>query len=199
MQAPEMVRVPLEELVLQIHLLGLGPAGQFLEKVLEPPPKASVEGALTHLQALGALTSDQQLTPLGLSAQPHHVCVNVFNKKHVAHVPGYINYILLYHAHTHQHTACQSVDQCSLKWLLNMSDSKSLSTIMIFSSTKLETLSTHENANFSVQPDNIVFTYASEWCTIACLTIRVCCRRCMHESRCGFSSLLEHLADSSSM
>ncbi len=68
MQAPEMVRVPLEELVLQIHLLGLGPAGQFLEKVLEPPPKASVEGALTHLQALGALTPDQQLTPLGQSA-----------------------------------------------------------------------------------------------------------------------------------
>ena len=64
-QAPEMVRVPLEELVLQIHLLGLGPAGTFLEKVLEPPPKASVEGALAHLQALGALTPDQQLTPLG--------------------------------------------------------------------------------------------------------------------------------------
>ncbi|KAL3158036.1 hypothetical protein ABBQ32_011644 [Trebouxia sp. C0010 RCD-2024] len=64
-QVPEMVRVPLEELVLQIHLLGLGPAGQFLEKVLEPPPKASVEGALAHLQALGALTLDQQLTPLG--------------------------------------------------------------------------------------------------------------------------------------
>jgi HrpA-like RNA helicase len=68
MQAPEMVRVPLEELVLQIHLLGLGPAGHFLEKVLEPPPKASVEGALIHLQALGALTPDQQLTPLGQSA-----------------------------------------------------------------------------------------------------------------------------------
>lgn len=65
-----MVRVPLEELVLQIHLLGLGPAGQFLEKVLEPPPKASVEGALTHLQALGALTPDQHLTPLGLSSRP---------------------------------------------------------------------------------------------------------------------------------
>ena len=60
-----MVRVPLEELVLQIHLLGLGPAGQFLERVLEPPPKASVEGALAQLQALGALTAQQQLTPLG--------------------------------------------------------------------------------------------------------------------------------------
>ena len=67
-QAPEMVRVPLEELVLQIYLLGLGPAGQFLEKVLEPPPKASVEGALAHLQALGALTPQHQLTPLGLLA-----------------------------------------------------------------------------------------------------------------------------------
>lgn len=64
-QAPEMVRVPLEELVLQILLLGLGPAGQFLDKVLEPPPKASVEGALARLQALGALTAEQQLTPLG--------------------------------------------------------------------------------------------------------------------------------------
>ena len=64
-QAPEMVRVPLEELVLQIHLLGLGPAGQFLERVLEPPPKASVEGALMQLQSLGALTAQQQLTPLG--------------------------------------------------------------------------------------------------------------------------------------
>ena len=51
--------------MLQIHLLGLGPAGQFLERVLEPPPKASVEGALAQLQALGALTAQQQLTPLG--------------------------------------------------------------------------------------------------------------------------------------
>ena len=66
LQAPEMVRVPLEELVLQIHLLGLGPAGQFLDRVLEPPPQASVEGALNQLQALGALTNHQQLTPLGM-------------------------------------------------------------------------------------------------------------------------------------
>ena len=77
LQAPEMVRVPLEELVLQIHLLGLSPAGLFLEKVLEPPPKASVEGALAHLQALGALTPDQHLTPLGLPAHPYHVCLHV--------------------------------------------------------------------------------------------------------------------------
>lgn len=82
-----MVRVPLEELVLQIHLLGLGPAGQFLEKVLEPPPKASVEGALAHLQALGALTLDQQLTPLGLNSQFHiNVCVHMCVQ--LAHAPA---------------------------------------------------------------------------------------------------------------
>jgi len=37
-QAPEMVRVPLEELVLQIHALGVGPAAAFLAGCVEPPP-----------------------------------------------------------------------------------------------------------------------------------------------------------------
>ncbi len=64
-QAPEMVRVPLEELVLQIHLLRLGPAGGFLARVLEPPPAKSVAGALAALAAIGALTPDERLTPLG--------------------------------------------------------------------------------------------------------------------------------------
>ena len=60
-----MVRVPLEELVLQIHLLKLGKANDFLQQVLEPPPAKSVEGALTQLQSVGALTKGEQLTPLG--------------------------------------------------------------------------------------------------------------------------------------
>ncbi|CAL8464644.1 g4179 [Coccomyxa elongata] len=64
-QAPEMARVPLEELVLQIHLLGLGPAADFLSKVLEPPPPRSVTGAVEQLQTIGALTPSEQLTPLG--------------------------------------------------------------------------------------------------------------------------------------
>ncbi len=38
LQAPEMVRVPLEELVLQIHLLALGKAGSFLARVLQVRP-----------------------------------------------------------------------------------------------------------------------------------------------------------------
>ena len=54
-QAPEMVRVPLEELVLQIHLLGLGPAAPFLSRVLEPPPARAVEAALESLRSVGAL------------------------------------------------------------------------------------------------------------------------------------------------
>ena len=80
-QAPEMVRVPLEELVLQIHLLGLGPAAPFLARVLEPPPARAVEAALESLRSVGALEAlsrkrddddddedeeeDERLTPLG--------------------------------------------------------------------------------------------------------------------------------------
>lgn len=65
MQAPEMVRVPLEELVLQIHLLGMGPAAGFLEKVIQPPPARSIQAAVAHLQALKALSQDERLTSLG--------------------------------------------------------------------------------------------------------------------------------------
>ena len=60
-----MVRVPLEELVLQIHLLKLGKSHDFLQRVLEPPPPKSVEGALSQLQSVGALSKEEQLTPLG--------------------------------------------------------------------------------------------------------------------------------------
>ena len=60
-----MARVPLEELVLQIHLLGLGPAAAFLARVIEPPPAKSITGAVSQLQAIGALTPDEAFTPLG--------------------------------------------------------------------------------------------------------------------------------------
>ena len=69
-QAPEMLRVPLEELVLQIHLLRLGRAGAFLATVLEPPPERSVAAAVEQLQAIGALTPAEKLTPLGESKPP---------------------------------------------------------------------------------------------------------------------------------
>lgn len=63
-----MVRVPLEELVLQIHLLCLGRAGPFLARVLQPPPERAVLAAVAGLQQVGALTPDEALTPLG-----HHL------------------------------------------------------------------------------------------------------------------------------
>ena len=62
-----MARVPLEELVLQIHLLGLGPAAEFLARVIEPPPAKSITGAVSQLQAIGALTPEEAFTPLGAS------------------------------------------------------------------------------------------------------------------------------------
>lgn len=65
LQVPEMARVPLEELVLQIHLLGLGPAAEFLARVIEPPPAKSIMGAVSQLQAIGALTPEEAFTPLG--------------------------------------------------------------------------------------------------------------------------------------
>ena len=58
---------PLEELVLQIHLLGLGPAAEFLARVIEPPPAKSITGAVSQLQAIGALTPEEAFTPLGAS------------------------------------------------------------------------------------------------------------------------------------
>ena len=60
-----MVRVPLEELVLQIHLLGLGPAEAFVAGVLEPPPPKAVAAAVAALQVVGALDCAEHLTPLG--------------------------------------------------------------------------------------------------------------------------------------
>ena len=49
-QVPEIKRVPLEELVLQIHLLELGKSGAFLEEVLEPPPDKAIAAAVSSLQ-----------------------------------------------------------------------------------------------------------------------------------------------------
>lgn len=72
LQAAEIMRVPLEELVLQIHYLRLAPRAEtFLARVLQPPPARAVEGALRMLREVGALTQEERLTPLGAS---HHCC-----------------------------------------------------------------------------------------------------------------------------
>ncbi|KAG2502148.1 hypothetical protein HYH03_000635 [Edaphochlamys debaryana] len=57
--APEITRVPLEELVLQILLMGLGPVADFLARVLEPPQPRAVAAALEVLRQVGALEPPQ--------------------------------------------------------------------------------------------------------------------------------------------
>ena len=54
-QLPEMLRTPLEELVLQIKVLRLGLAGPFLERALEPPPAKAVNDAIKLLKNLVSL------------------------------------------------------------------------------------------------------------------------------------------------
>ena len=51
-QLPEMLRTPLEELVLQIKILGLGKVMPFLAKAIEPPSDTAVANALECLQEL---------------------------------------------------------------------------------------------------------------------------------------------------
>jgi ATP-dependent RNA helicase DHX29 len=77
-QTPEIMRVPLEEMILQIHALRLGAtADEFLSKVLQPPLKKAVQGATENLIQAGALTKAESLTALGthLAALPVDVYI----------------------------------------------------------------------------------------------------------------------------
>ncbi|EOA34704.1 hypothetical protein CARUB_v10022272mg [Capsella rubella] len=67
-QVPEILRVPLVELCLQIKLLGLGHIKPFLHKALEPPSEGAINSAISSLHKVGALDGDEELTPLG-----HHL------------------------------------------------------------------------------------------------------------------------------
>ncbi|EGC32711.1 hypothetical protein DICPUDRAFT_155280 [Dictyostelium purpureum] len=65
-QLPEMRRMPLHELCLQVKVLVLGSIGEFLSDALEPPEAKAIDNAINLLIDLGALSSQQDLTPLGL-------------------------------------------------------------------------------------------------------------------------------------
>ncbi|XP_024015493.1 DExH-box ATP-dependent RNA helicase DExH7, chloroplastic isoform X2 [Eutrema salsugineum] len=67
-QVPEMLRMPLVELCLQIKLLGLGHIKPFLSKALEPPSEGAITSAISLLHEVGAVEGDEELTPLG-----HHL------------------------------------------------------------------------------------------------------------------------------
>ena len=72
-QAPEMHRVPLEQLVLRIKVLRYpGTAAQVVSRCLEPPAAEAVSRAVSELVRLEALSATEELTPLGthLAALP---------------------------------------------------------------------------------------------------------------------------------
>jgi ATP-dependent RNA helicase DHX36 len=65
---PEISRVPLDALCLQIKILKLGDVRAFLRRAIEPPNEAAVAAALRSLQELDAVDHADELTPLG-----HHL------------------------------------------------------------------------------------------------------------------------------
>uniref|UniRef100_A0A8V5GT56 Uncharacterized protein n=1 Tax=Melopsittacus undulatus TaxID=13146 RepID=A0A8V5GT56_MELUD len=60
---PEIQRVALDALVLQLKSMGLGDPRTF--PFLEPPPSSSLETAIGYLKEQGALDEAEQLTPIG--------------------------------------------------------------------------------------------------------------------------------------
>ncbi|KGL77564.1 Putative ATP-dependent RNA helicase DHX57, partial [Tinamus guttatus] len=67
-QLPEIQRVPLEQLCLRIKILEMFSAQSLhsvLSRLIEPPRAESLQASKLRLKDLGALTSDEKLTPLG--------------------------------------------------------------------------------------------------------------------------------------
>ncbi|KAF8086532.1 hypothetical protein N665_0622s0025 [Sinapis alba] len=65
-KVPEIKRMPVEELCLQVKILDPNcKANDFLQKLLDPPVDQSIANALSILQDIGALTPEEELTELG--------------------------------------------------------------------------------------------------------------------------------------
>ncbi|EPS71537.1 hypothetical protein M569_03222, partial [Genlisea aurea] len=64
-QVPELMRMPLAELCLQVKLLSLGSIKEFLSKALEPPKEEAIATAVASLYEVGAFEGNEELTPLG--------------------------------------------------------------------------------------------------------------------------------------
>ncbi|XP_014478437.1 PREDICTED: ATP-dependent RNA helicase DHX36 [Dinoponera quadriceps] len=62
---PEMLRTRLEEVILQIKILQLGKAKEFLADVMDPPDLKAIDLSLELLRTLNALDQYEHLTPLG--------------------------------------------------------------------------------------------------------------------------------------
>ena len=62
---PEIQRKRLEDVILQIKVLGLGNVMKFVEKLMNPPEVEAVNLSLDLLRSLNAIDANEQLTPLG--------------------------------------------------------------------------------------------------------------------------------------
>ncbi|CAH9072884.1 unnamed protein product [Cuscuta epithymum] len=74
-QLPEIKRMPIDELCLQIKLLDPNcNVEEFLQKTLDPPVNETIRNAIILLQDIGALTMEEKLTELGerLGSLPVH-------------------------------------------------------------------------------------------------------------------------------
>lgn len=72
---PELLRSDLQETCLDVKLQAFKmPAADFLAGAMEPPPPSAVDIAMQNLVSLGALTEEEELTPLGrvLASLPVH-------------------------------------------------------------------------------------------------------------------------------
>ncbi|KAF2436242.1 P-loop containing nucleoside triphosphate hydrolase protein [Tothia fuscella] len=64
-QTPEMLRLSLQELVMRVKICGLGAVEETLSRALDPPSSKNIRRAIDALIEVGALTSMEELTPLG--------------------------------------------------------------------------------------------------------------------------------------
>uniref|UniRef100_A0A182M985 RNA helicase n=1 Tax=Anopheles culicifacies TaxID=139723 RepID=A0A182M985_9DIPT len=62
---PEIIRVALDEVILQTKILQLGETRAFMEHLLDKPTDEVIEESLQLLNRLNAIDNDQKLTPLG--------------------------------------------------------------------------------------------------------------------------------------
>uniref|UniRef100_A0A1D1Y0G5 Putative ATP-dependent RNA helicase DHX57 n=1 Tax=Anthurium amnicola TaxID=1678845 RepID=A0A1D1Y0G5_9ARAE len=64
-QVPEMLRMPLTELSLQIKSLSLGDVKSFLLQAIQPPQEEAISSAIATLYEVGAIEGNEKMTPLG--------------------------------------------------------------------------------------------------------------------------------------
>ncbi|KAL9324999.1 hypothetical protein ACSQ67_005644 [Phaseolus vulgaris] len=64
-QLPEILRMPLQSLCLQIKSLKLGSISEFLSRALQAPEILAVQNAIQYLKTIGALDKNENLTILG--------------------------------------------------------------------------------------------------------------------------------------